>query len=187
MTHENEVDYGPLQGLIGTWRGDKGIDIAPEPDGPDENPYYETITFEAAGDVDNAAEQELVIVHYKQIVQRKSNDEIFHHQVGYWLWEPATGLIMHSFTIPRGFALVAGGEAQQQGDEVILRVAAGNSAPEWQIAQAPFMMQKARTLAFDMQLNLQGNHLSYRQTTLLDIYGNRRFEHTDENQLSRVA
>ena len=39
------VDYGPLSKLIGVWKGDKGMDIAPEPDGTEENPYYETITF----------------------------------------------------------------------------------------------------------------------------------------------
>jgi len=28
-----DIDYGPLAGLIGTWTGSKGLDIAPEPDG----------------------------------------------------------------------------------------------------------------------------------------------------------
>ena len=41
-----EVDYGPLAGLIGTWKGDKGLDVSPEPDGKEENPFYETIVFE---------------------------------------------------------------------------------------------------------------------------------------------
>jgi hypothetical protein len=26
----------------------------------------------------------------------------YHEQVGYWLWEPATGTVIHTFTIPRG-------------------------------------------------------------------------------------
>ena len=41
---DNDFDYGPLTNLIGTWNGDKGMDIAPEPDGTEHNPYYETIT-----------------------------------------------------------------------------------------------------------------------------------------------
>ena len=41
--------YGPLTGQIGTWNGDKGMDIAPEPDGTEHNPYYETITYTAIG------------------------------------------------------------------------------------------------------------------------------------------
>jgi hypothetical protein len=53
----DDIDYGPLAALVGTWQGDKGMDVAPEPDGTEENPYYETIVFEAAGDVSNAETQ----------------------------------------------------------------------------------------------------------------------------------
>ena len=55
----DEIDYGPLAALVGTWTGDKGTDIAPDADGPEENPYYEIIVFEAIGDVTNAGEQTL--------------------------------------------------------------------------------------------------------------------------------
>ncbi len=50
-TNDGACDYGPLAGLIGTWTGDKGVDVAPEPEGESRSPYFETITFEAAGDV----------------------------------------------------------------------------------------------------------------------------------------
>ena len=182
----SDVDYGPLSGLIGRWQGDKGMDVAPEPDGPDNNPYYETLTFEAVGDVDNVGEQFLAIVHYKQVVQRKSNDEVFHHQVGYYLWDAAAQTVMHSFTIPRGVTLVAGGSAVVEGEQTIINVAAGDANPLWPIAQSPFMAEKASTTSFVMQLILQGDQLSYQQTTLLDIYASRSFEHTDTNALVRV-
>ena len=43
----NDIDYGPLAGLVGKWQGDKGMDIAPDPDmAKEENPYFETITFD---------------------------------------------------------------------------------------------------------------------------------------------
>ncbi len=61
---QDELDYGPLKELIGTWHGDRGMDIAPEPDGAEENPYFETITFTAVGDVTNAESQLLAAVHY---------------------------------------------------------------------------------------------------------------------------
>jgi len=186
MAHENETDYGPLAALVGVWRGDKGMDVAPEPDGPDNNPYYETLTFEAAGDVDNAGVQFLSIVHYKQVVQRKSNDEVFHHELGYWLWDADTDSVMHSFTIPRGVALVAGGKATSSSEKTVFEVAAGEADPQWQIAQSPFMLEKARTLSFTQRMEITGDRLSYRETTLLDIYG-QRFEHMDNNDLQRVA
>ena len=44
------IDYGPLACLVGTWKGDKGMDVSPEPDGStEESPYFETILFEAIG------------------------------------------------------------------------------------------------------------------------------------------
>jgi len=182
----SEIDFGPLTGLIGNWQGDKGVDIAPEPDGPDENLYYETLSFEAVGDVDNVGEQFLAIVNYTQQVRHKSNDQLFHHQVGYFLWDAATETVTHCFTIPRGVALVAGGKATQEGEGVIIDVAAGEASSEWPIAQSPFMAQKASTTSFCMQLQLSGEQLSYQQTTLLNIYGNKHFEHTETNVLQRV-
>jgi len=79
------IDYGPLQTLIGVWKGDKGLDVAPEPNGSEDNPYHETITYEAVGDVKNAGSQCLVAIRYHQVVQRKSNGETFHDQIGYWM------------------------------------------------------------------------------------------------------
>ena len=182
----DEIDYGPLTGLIGEWRGDKGVDIAPEPDGPDENLYYETLNFEAVGDVDNAGEQFLAIVHYTQVVQRKSNDEVFHHQAGYFLWDADKQLVMHSFTIPRGVAVVAGGKATIDDDQVVIEVVAGEADPAWPIAESAFMAEKASTVSFAMRLEICGDELCYQQTTLVDIYGNKHFEHTDQNVLQRV-
>ena len=116
------IDYGPLAALVGVWKGDKGLDLSPEPDGIERNPYYEVITFELAGDVTNAEEQTLSVVRYHQVVSRKSNDEVFHDQVGYWLWDPADNTIVENFTIPRGVAVVAGGKqaAPESWDEELV-------------------------------------------------------------------
>ena len=43
------IDYGPLAGLIGSWRGEKGMDVSPEPDGEERSPFYETIASQACG------------------------------------------------------------------------------------------------------------------------------------------
>lgn len=69
MTDKNAVDYGPLQGLIGTWKGDKGVDVAPAPEGSEKNLYYETIRFSEVGALTNAESQVLSVVHYRQIVK----------------------------------------------------------------------------------------------------------------------
>ncbi len=181
------MNYGPLTQLIGTWTGDKGTDIAPEPDGTETNPYYETITFEAIGDVENAESQTLAVLHYTQIVSRKENDEVFHHQSGYWSWDAASGVITHSFSIPRGVAVVASGRVLDTDDLpshiIKIEVSAEDSGFDGGIAQSSFMQKNARTNAFTQVLTLDGNTLSYEQTTMLDIY-RKTFEHTDCNTLT---
>ncbi len=180
-----EIDYGPLTGLIGTWNGDKGLDVAPEPDGPAESPYYETIEFVAAGDVENFEEQRLAVVRYHQVVRRKSNDEVFHDQVGYWLWDAASQVVMQTITIPRAVSLVAGGSAEGTGP-VVLRVRSAVDDPDWTISQSPMMRDHARTLAFEHEITLDGDRLRYAETTTLAIYDQEAFAHTDTNELTRA-
>ena len=179
----SEVDYGPLTALIGEWFGDKGMDVAPEPDGPEHSPYYETITFEAIGDVDNADTQELAVLRYHQVVKRKSNDEVFHNETGYWSWDAANQLIARTLTIPRMVALVAGTPAAPDANEWEVRAAVDD--PDWGIVQSPFMRDNAKTLEFRHHIQVSGDKLVYDETTIVDIYGN-RFEHTDGNELHRA-
>lgn len=187
MTQPSDtINYGPLRGLIGNWEGDKGIDIAPEPEGAETNPYYESLSFEAVGDVTNAGEQTLAVLSYRQLVRRKVNDETFHHEIGYWIWDAAAETIMHSLAIPRGVTLLAGGTAKAGNDgAIVLEVSASIDDPDWSIAQSPFMNAKAKTTAFSQQVILKDDQLIYTETTSLTIYG-RAFEHTDSNTLRRV-
>lgn len=179
------VDYGPLALLVGNWRGEKGLDTAPEPDGKEENPYYETLMFEAIGDVSNAESQTLAVLRYHQVVSRKSNDKVFHNETGYWMWDAKSDVVSHSLTIPRGVCVLAGGSAEIGADgQVTLRVRARSDDPDWGIIQAPFMRDNAKTLAFEHTVTVSGNTLSYSETMSLDIYG-KPFEHTDTNELSR--
>ncbi len=180
---DSTVDFGPLRGLIGRWEGDKGIDVAPEPDGSEESPFYETIVFSPVGDVENAEAQALVAVHYHQIVSRKSNDAVFHNETGYWMWNPAESVIMHSLTIPRAVSVLAGGSFKGAGP-IVFEVAARLDDPDWGIIQSPFMRDNARTLEFRHTVTLDGDQLRYSETTIVEIYG-RIFEHTDENELGR--
>jgi len=181
----NELDFGPLACLIGTWEGDKGMDIAPEPDGKEENPYYETITFDAVGDVENGKEQILIVVGYHQVVTRKSTGLVFHDERGYWHWEPATGLIMQSLQIPRAVSVIAGGKAEVKDGETHFSVRATAKDPDWRIIESPFMRDNATTTAFKHDIYVKGDEMRYNETTGLKIYG-KPFSHTDENVLKRV-
>jgi hypothetical protein len=181
-----EIDYGPLAGLIGTWKGDKGLDVSPEPDGVEKTPYHEVIVFEAAGDVENYVVQRLAIVRYHQVVMHKSNGSVFHDQLGYWLWDRAAKTVMQTLTIPRGVCVTAGGTATGTAPgPIVLEVRAALGDRDWPVAQSPFMRDHASTVAFQHKLTLDGDRLAYAETTSLEIYGNARFAHTDANELVR--
>lgn len=188
MTDKNVVDYGPLQELIGAWKGDKGVDVAPDPEGSEKNLYYETIQFSEVGSVTNAESQVLSVVHYRQIVKRKSTDDIFHDETGYWMWDSKEGIVMHSLTIPRGVCVLAGGKYSATSDlqgRVNIKVSASIENKDWQIIQSPFMLKNARTTEFHQNLIISNNTLSFAETTMLEIYG-KVFEHTDQNELTRL-
>jgi len=185
MQDDNLIDYGPLTGLIGTWSGNKGKDLAPEPDGTENNEYYEVIIFSAAHDISNAEEQNLASVHYTQKVQRISNDKIIHQETGYWTWEQGTNNVMHSLTIPRGLCVLSGGTCQVEAGVTSFSVEAAEDCKDWPISQSRFLQKKALTKTFKQTITLSENTLEYSQHMLLDIYG-REFDHNDHNTLTRV-
>ncbi len=185
MNNKTDIDYGPLTGLIGSWKGDKGVDVAPEPEGVENNPYYETLIFEAIGDVTNAESQVLAALHYRQVVRRKSSDKVFHDETGYWMWDPSSETIMHSLTIPRAVCILAGGRhsgSKNEDGTVTLEVTANIDDDNWKIIQSPFMQGNARTTEFRHRITVGNGKLSYSETTIIDIY-DKVFEHTDHNEL----
>jgi len=181
-----EIDYGPLAVLIGTWTGDKGMDIAPDPDeGTEENPYYETISFEGVGYAKNAEEQLLVAVRYLQVVRRKSDDQVFHDQTGYWMWDKKEDVIMHSLSIPRAVCVLSRGKATHQDGITVLDIKSDGDDGAFGVVQSSFMNEKAKTLSFAAKFTVSKDELQYAQTTMVDIYNN-VFEHTDTNVLSKA-
>jgi len=176
------VDYGPLTGLAGTFKGDKGTDIAPDPDGTEENLFSETIVFTPIGDVTNAEEQTLSVLHYVLSVTRIRDGAAIHHQTGYWHWDKVKDEVMHSIAIPRAVCVVAIGKAVTSEDGTIeIKVVAEEDG----VVQTDFMHKKAKTTSFANTIRLKGDELHYFETTMVDIYGN-SFEHTDTNTLYRV-
>jgi len=183
----NGLDYGPLVALIGQWEGDKGMDVAPEPDdGVERNPYRETLKFEAIGDATNAESQILAVLHYHQVVNHTETGKEIHNETGYWMWDKDNDTVMHSLTIPRGLVLLAGGAAVEDAQgAVCMTVEAQVGHETWGIVQSPFLTSNAKTMSYYQQLSVSGDQLKYSQTMGLDIYG-RNFEHTDNSTLYRV-
>ncbi len=184
MSTKKVVDYGPLADLIGEWKGEDGVDVAPGPDAPEISPYYDTITYTPVGGVTNAKTQKLVAIHYQQVVQRKTNGNVFHHETGYWMWEPATETILHSLVIPRAVCVLAGENTPVRKtrraallSKLQLRTMtiSGRSLNRHSCATTRRQNPSARELPWETA----GCHFRKRRWS---IYGE-VFEHTDENQL----
>lgn len=182
--NQTVVDYGPLAALVGVWKGDQGVDLSPSPDGPIETPFYEEIHIEAAGSLSNARQQNLAMLRYWRTVRRKSNDEVFHDEVGYWLWDAATQQVTHSLTIPRGMCILACGGVQAQESSVQFEVSATDDH-QGGIVSSPFMQEKARQKAYALHISVKGNVLRYKEENQLEIYG-KEFAHTDTNVMTRI-
>jgi hypothetical protein len=181
------VDYGPLTTLLGRWIGTRGIDVAPDADGqPDRTKFTDELEFIPSGPAENAEEQELVSVRYHHVVRKEENGKIFHDQIGHWIYEPGTGLIMLSLSIPRAVAVLAGGQLVESDSGWVAAVKASAGASDFGIVQSPFMLEKAKTRAFEMTLTVGDEVLSYEQTTYLHIYGV-DFDHIDKSLLRKVS
>lgn len=181
------IKTSPLNELIGVWKGNMGIDLAPKPKEDENNPYYEVLTIKAVDiDIENAEEQEMTAVMYHQVVREKSNDKVSHSETGYWIWDKNEDTIMCSFSIPRGVSLLAGGSFEKTiSGEIKFSVSSNLEHPNWRIVQSPFLEKHAKTLSFKREINLMENTLSYSQETTLDIYG-KIFNHKDTNTLKKI-
>ena len=111
---------------------------------------------------------------------------MFHDELGYWMWDPESGTIMHSLVIPRGVCVLAGGiyRGEKNDDGMsIIEVEATVEDSDWNITQSPFMSSRAKTTAFSHKVEISGGKMNYKETIFLDIYG-KPFEHTDQNELT---
>jgi hypothetical protein len=180
------ANLGPLARLAGVWEGRKGVDINPKADGPERRVYQERIVMEPIDPQANGP-QLLRGLRYHLHVNTEEEDITFHDQVGYWLWEPATGLVMQSLTIPRGQCVLAGGAAKEDGTGLTVRAARGDTA--YGIVSTPFLEYAFRTDAYslDITFNADGSWSYVSDTTLIVRGRDEPFRHLDRNTLFKVA
>ena len=180
------LDYGPLVGLIGTWKSapNGGVDVAPGQAGSKVgkgkravSPYYETITYTPAGGAVNASDQQLAALYYRQQVFAKIDNKQFHDQTGYLIYDKIGQKVYDTFCIPRGVCVVAEGAP---GTTMTLKTQSQG------VAQTQYMLKNDSTEVFSITFTLSGNTLKYDQTTDLQVYG-KPFSHTDSDTLKKTA
>jgi hypothetical protein len=124
-------------------------------------------------------------LRYHIHINTPQEDITFHDQVGYWLWEPATGLVMQSVTIPRGQVVLAAGQAGPTDNKI--SVAAKRGDTRYGICSTAFLEEAFRTDSYriDITFNEDGSW-TYLTDTELMVRG-KPFNHHDTNTLKRIA
>jgi hypothetical protein len=179
------ANLGPLRRLAGTWLGDKGADVNPKADGPERRAYIERIDMQPIDPQANGP-QLFYGLRYHVHINTPEEETTFHDQVGYWLWEPATGLVLQSLAIPRGQVALAAGHAAPDAEQLV--VAATRGDPAYGIASTAFLEQAFRTDAYRFTVTFHDDgSWSYVSETTLVVRGQGPFEHRDENRLVKVA
>lgn len=180
------ANLGPLRRLAGTWEAKRGLDRAPKAEGPEERIYQERIVFEPTDPQANGP-QLFYGLRYHVHINTEEEDITFHDQVGYWLYEPKTGLIMQSLTIPRGQTVLAGGFAAPDADTLIVEAKRGST--EFGICSTAFLEHAFRTDAYRLEITFNPDgSWSYLSNTTLSVRGQTEpFDHRDRNTLFKVA
>ncbi len=179
-------NLGPLRALAGVWTSDKGVDVNPKADGPDVQAYVDRIELQPIDPQTNGP-QLFYGLRYHQHVVKPGEVEAYHDQVGYWLWEPATGAIFQTLAIPRAQVALAMGEAAADAKEFELVAKRGSTVNG--IASGPFLEEAFRTDEYRIKVTIHPNgKWSYDETTLLAIKGQAKpFEHRDQATLIKIA
>src|ERR1700722_20229473 len=122
-------ELGPLEGLQGTWEGDQGLDVAYSNERGEiaDTPYRERTTFNPFGPVENGR-QVLYGLDYRTAAWRGDEENPFHTEVGYWLWDATDGQVIRCFMIPRGQTILAGGPAGPDDNTLHMEAALGSDS-----------------------------------------------------------
>lgn len=178
-------NLGPLRPMAGVWRGVKGVDVNPKADGPQTQTYIDRIVLEPIDPQTNGP-QLFYGLRYHQHVVKPGEVETYHDQVGYWLWEPSTGVIIQTLAIPRGQTAMAVGKADPDATE--FELVATRGVTTYGICSNPFLEEAFRTDEYRIRVAVNADGTwSYDETTTLMVNGGTPFKHTDRSTLVKLG
>ncbi|CAN5381104.1 heme-binding beta-barrel domain-containing protein [soil metagenome] len=180
------ANLGPLRRLAGSWEARAGVDLNPKADGPERRVYIERVDLLPIDPQANGP-QLFYGLRYHIHITTEEEDITFHDQVGYWLWEPATGLVIQTVAIPRGQVAIASGQAAPDADTLVLTAERGQTT--YGICSTEFLEYAFRTDSYRIAVtfNVDGSW-SYITDTVLAVHGAAApFSHRDQNTMIKVA
>jgi hypothetical protein len=192
FTEPSDVDpdtlanLGPLRRMAGIWEGRVGVDLNPKAEGPERREYLERIELQP---IDPQANGPQLFYGLRYHIHILATDEAatFHDQVGYWLWEPATGLVQQTVGIPRGQVALASGWAAADASSLVLTAERGQTGPG--ICSTAFLEHAFRTESYRIEVTFNADGAwSYVSDTMLAVHGRPEpFRHRDRNTLTKLA
>ena len=186
MSDDIIKNLGPLAALAGTWEGDQGIDIARIHSKETETKYREHLNFEPLGPVNNGP-QTLYGLRYSTTVWPIGEDDPYHEELGYWLWDKDNKQVIRSFLVPRGVAVNAGGTVEEDARSFHLEAECGSETYGVMSNRYLDDSYKTKRYTLDVTVNDDGS-FHYKEDTQLWIPVKQAiFHHTDENTLKKVS
>ncbi|MFN0303804.1 MAG: FABP family protein [Burkholderiales bacterium] len=191
-TEPDDVDpetlnnLGPLRPMAGVWQGKRGLDINPKADGPERQAFIERIELQPIDPQTNGP-QLLYGLRYHQHVVKPGEIATYHDQIGYWLWEPATGMIFQTLAIPRAQVALAIGRAKPAAKRFELIAKRGQTQNG--ISSNPFLEHAFKTVEYRIKVTInKDGSWKYDEDTVLKIRGQTKlFHHTDRSTLTRIG
>lgn len=180
---------GSLTPLVGEWEGDVGVDLSyhNKDDETIETGYFERAWFKPIPVVENG-QQTMEGLNYEMTAWRHGEEAMdpFHDEVGYLLWDKANGQLMRCFAVPRGLAILAGGDAGPRDKTLTFTATPGTEA--YGLSQNKYLLQRARIVTFESVFTiLDDGTFSYTSDLLMQLAATgEQMHHTDRNTLHRV-
>jgi hypothetical protein len=182
-------EWGPLDVLIGEWEGTGGLDSAFSHSRGEvlSTPYLEKLTMKPFGPVDNGR-QSLYGLDYRTAMWRGDEENPFHTEVGYWLWDAAAGEVLRGFVVPRGITVLAGAIGVA-ADVTSFTLTATLGDPRYGISENAYLGDQASSTAYTVTItaNADGTWSYAEETTLRMTELAEPLAHTDSNTLRRTA
>lgn len=184
-------DYGPLKFFIGEWesQGHQGENRAPDEERNVENTKFrQWMKFTPIGEQENH-EQALMGLQYENKAWEQGEDgeedELFHQEIGYFLFDKDKNEVIKCFTIPRGMAILAGGKIKEGENFFTLVSTLGENV--YGLTSNPFLDKEFQTIRYTVTFKiLDQDTFSYDENTELKIKGQVKiFDHTEKNTLKR--
>ena len=180
--------FGPLAHLAGEWEGSDGMDFSfhHEEEATGFTPYMEKVQLKPFGPVDNG-EQHLYGLDYRMAAWRMTelDQDPFHTEVGYWLYDAEAKILSRCFMVPRGSVLIASGQVEPAATEFLLTAEQGSTTNG--ILSNSYLDERARSDSYEIKISVSPDNWSYESTTVLEMANlGRSLQHTDRNSLSRL-